>query len=103
MARRTKKSQSKHDEKVEEIAKDLKAKGYDVEADIRGYPKPGTLGGVRPDVIARKGTERKIIEVETRESKDSARDRKQQREFRAAAKRSKNTTFRRVIVNTDDN
>ena len=102
MARRTKKSQSKHDAKVEEIAKEFKAKGYDVEADIPGYPKPGTVGGVRPDVVARKGTERKIVEVETPESKDSARDRKQQREFRAAAKRSKNTTFRRVIVDPDD-
>lgn len=102
MARRSKKSQSVHDAKVLEIAKDFEAKGYEVMADISGYKRPGTLGGVRPDVVAKKGTERKIVEVETSESNDSARDRKQQQEFRAAAKRSKNTTFRRVVVDSED-
>ncbi len=42
MARRSKKSQSKHDTKVLEIAKDFEAKGYEVMADISGYKRPGT-------------------------------------------------------------
>lgn len=102
MARRGKRSQSKHDRKVREIAKAMKDKGYEIKADIRGYPKPDTIGGFRPDVIATKGRERKIVEVETSESKNSVRDLNQQRAFRRAAKRSQNTTFRRVIVNTDE-
>lgn len=100
MPRRSKDSQSKHDRKVEEIAKNYEKQGYKVEADVPGFPQPGTIGGVRPDVVAKKGTERKIVEVETPESKDTARDKDQQREFRKAANRSKNTTFRRVV--TDD-
>ena len=102
MARRSKKSQSKHDAEVKRIAKEFEAKGFNIEADIPGYRRPDTIGGVRPDVVARKGRERKIVEVETPESKDSARDREQQRKFRAAANRSKHTTFRRVIVDTED-
>ena len=102
MSRRSKGSQSKYDIAVRRIAKELKDKGYEVKADVRGYPRPDTLGGFRPDVVAKKGSERKIVEVETSESKDSARDRKQQQAFRAAAKRSKHTTFRRVVVDTVD-
>ncbi len=102
MPRRGKRSQSKHDAEVRRIAKELKDKGYEVQADIRGYGKPDTIGGLRPDVIARKGVERKIVEVETSESRNTPRDLKQQRAFRQAANRSKNTTFRRVIVKSED-
>ena len=102
MPRRSKGSQSKHDAEVNKLAKELAKKGYDVQADVRGYPQPGTLGGYRPDVVAKKGTERKIIEVETTESVNSARDVQQQKAFRQAARRSKNTTFRRVVVKTED-
>ncbi|MBW7996797.1 MAG: hypothetical protein FVQ81_09585 [Candidatus Glassbacteria bacterium] len=102
MPRRAKRSQSKHDVEVRRIAKDLKDKGYEVQADIRGHSRPDTIGGLRPDVIARKGIERKIVEVETSESRSTPRDLKQQRAFRQAANRSKNTTFRRVIVKTED-
>ena len=102
MPRRGKRSQSKHNAEVRRIAKELKDKGYDVQADIPGYGSPDTIGGLRPDVIARKGGERKIVEVETSESRNTARDLKQQRAFRQAATRSKNTTFRRVVVKTEE-
>lgn len=102
MAKRTKRSQSKHDTEVRRIAKDMQAKGYDVQADVAGYSKPDTIGGYRPDVIARKGVERKIVEVETSESRNTARDLGQQSAFRKAANRSKHTKFRRVIVKTED-
>jgi len=82
MTQRSKTSQSKHDTAVRRIAKDLKVKGYEVRADVQGFAQPGTLGGYRPDVVAIKGTHRKIIEVETSESVDSARDRGQQSAFR---------------------
>ena len=98
MAKRPKGSQSTHDAEVSREAKKLKDQGYDVKADIRGYPQPDTIGGFRPDVVGKKGLERKIIEVETPESVDSARDRKQQQAFRKSAKRSKNTTFLRKVT-----
>ena len=102
MARRSKGSQSKHDAEVRRIAKEFKSKGYDVQADVRGYPKPDTIGGLRPDVVATKGDAKKIVEVETPDSLNTARDLQQQSAFREAAKRSKKTTFRRVVVKTED-
>ncbi len=42
MPRRSKGSQSKHDAEVNKLAKELAKKGYDVQADVRGYPQPGT-------------------------------------------------------------
>ena len=95
---RTKKGQAVHDKNVLREANKLKRQGFDVEADLPGFDKPSTLGGFTPDVVARKGKQRKIVEVETPESVDSARDKKQQQAFRQASKRSENTTFRRVIT-----
>jgi len=95
---RSKKAQSEHDKKVRQEARKLKQKGYDVSADVSGFPQPKTIGGYRPDVIGQKGRERKIIEVETPNSKGTARDKKQQQAFRNTANRSKNTTFRRTIT-----
>ena len=98
MPKRSKRSQSKHDAEVEKTARRLERQGYDVQADLAGFRQPDTIAGYRPEVVARKGRERKIVEVETPESVDSARDRGQQRAFREAAKRSKNTTFIRRIT-----
>jgi hypothetical protein len=95
---RSKRSQSKHDSQVRSIARKLEKQGYNVKADIKGYPKPNTIGGYRPDVVATKGGSRKIYEVETVDSKDTARDLSQQKEFRKAAARSNDTTFKRTIV-----
>lgn len=98
MAKRSQKAQSGHDAEVKRIAKQLQNQGYEVKADVKGYSQPETIGGVRPDVIAKKGRERKIVEVETPESVDAARDKKQQQAFQAAADRSKNTTFTRKVT-----
>ncbi len=100
MPRRSNRSQSKHDAEVREIAEQFERQGFEVDADISGFPKPQTLGGKRPDVVARRGGQRKIVEVETTESAETARDLNQQKAFRAAAKRSKNTTFVRRVVKT---
>ena len=91
-------SQSKHDRVVRELANRLERQGFDVEADVSGFSRPGTIGGFRPDVVAKDGWTRKIIEVETPDSVNSARDVEQQRAFRQAARRSKHTTFRRVLT-----
>lgn len=92
------KSQSKHDSLVRRAARKLQVQGFKVKADVSGFPKPETIGGYRPDVVGTKRTQTKIIEVETPDSKDSARDKGQQQAFRSAALRSKNTTFTRKVT-----
>ncbi len=97
---RSKRNQSKHDTEVQKLARKYENQGYNVKADIPGYSKPSTISGYRPDVEAKKGWERKIYEVETPDSVNSARDKQQQQAFRQAARKSKHTTFKRTI--TDD-
>jgi len=94
----SRKNQTKHDAKVRSIARKLDRQGFDVKADIRGYEQPNTIRKFRPDVVGTKGRQRKIHEVETRDSVDSARDQKQQNAFKQAAKQSKDTTFKRTIT-----
>ncbi len=85
---RSKKSQTDHNEKVRQIANQLDKQGYDVQADVSGFPKPDTIGGLRPDVIAKKPGERKIIEVETPDSLNDTRAEKPRTTFKDAADRS---------------
>jgi len=95
---RSRKSQTKHNTKVRSIARRLERQGFDVKADVRGYIQPDTIRGFRPDVVGIKGRQRKIHEVETKDSMDSARDESQQKAFRQAADQSKNTTFKRTVT-----
>jgi hypothetical protein len=89
---------TKHDKEVRDIVNRMKKQGYEVKADISGYGKPDTIGSYRPDVVAEKGGQRKIYEVETPESVDKARDKNQQSTFRNAANRSKNTSYVRKVT-----
>lgn len=91
-------SQNKHDRKVKEVAKDYGARGYDVLADVPGYPKPPTIGGYRPDVVARKGGQETVVEVETPDSVNSERDIAQQGAFLRAARRSEKRHYRRIVT-----
>ena len=95
---RSRRGQGEHDAKVKKIARKLERKGFEVFADVRGYEQPKTLGGFRPDIIAKKGSQRKIVEVETPDSVDTARDEAQKKAFRQAADRGESTTFKRVIT-----
>lgn len=95
---RTKQSQSKHDRAVQRAADSYSRQGFDVTADIKGYQQPKTIGGYRPDVVAKRGRERIIVEVETPDSVDSARDQNQQKAFRRAAQRSKYTSYKRTVT-----
>ena len=95
---RSKRGQSKHNSQVRKDVEKLVDQGFNVKADIPGYQQPGTIGGYRPDYVATKGPKRIIGEVETVNSVDSARDQKQQKAFQQAAKRSKNTSFRRKVT-----
>ena len=95
---RTRNGQSKHNAKVHSIARKLANQGYKVKADIKGYSKPDTIRGFRPDVIGTKGKERKIHEVETPDSINSARDKEQGKAFKQVSKQSENTTFKRTVT-----
>jgi hypothetical protein len=95
---RSRRSQSQHDTKVQRLANKLSRQGFEVQADIPGFTPPKTISGYRPDVVGKKGIQRKIIEVETPDSLKSKRDLEQQKAFRQAAKRSDNTTFVRVVA-----
>lgn len=91
-------SQSKHDAKVSAEARTYDSNGYDVWADVSGWPQPEIINGYRPDVIAEKGRHTSVIEVETPDSVDSARDLAQQKAFREWADRSEYRHFRRVVT-----
>jgi hypothetical protein len=95
---RGKTSQDKHNKKVREVAQSYKSKGYEVYADVPGYPQPTTIGGYRPDVVAKKDRQETIVEVETPDSVNSQRDVAQQGAFRQAAKRSEKRHYKRIIT-----
>lgn len=94
---RTKKSQTEHNKKVQQLAENFEEKGYKVKADLPGYKKPPTIGGYRPDVFAEKGKSKTVVEVETPGSVDTARDRGQQQAFKKWASQSKTKHFKKVI------
>jgi len=96
--KRTTGSQSKHDKAVRKRAEQLKRQGFDVRADLKNWERPSTIRGVRPDIDARKGGKRVIVEVETKESTGDARAQRQARAFNAAAKRSKDARFEKIVT-----
>jgi Holliday junction resolvase len=94
---RPKVSQSKHNQEVLKEARELQREKYKVYADIKGYKKPPRRERFIPDIIAKKGKEEIIIEVETTDSANSPRDLAQQEAFKKAAKKS-GAKFKRKIV-----
>lgn len=91
MARNIKK-QSEHDSKVRRIAGGYKSQGWDVKADVKGYLSPRTIYGRRPDVIATKGKNTRIVEVETKDS--MKKDTSQRDAFMRFASLNKKRKFR---------
>lgn len=91
-------SQSKHDRKVLQIAREYGRSDYEVYADIAGYLKPSLIGGYRPDVIAIKYGHITIVEVETTDSLNTAHANAQDSAFRRARRRSATTKYRRFIA-----
>ena len=93
MVKRSKQQQSKHQEKVKQIADKLKHAGWKVEADLSGYDRPEPIGKKDriPDVVAEKSGATRIIEVETEGSIEKDKD--QQATFRQSAAHRKRTTF----------
>lgn len=98
MAKRSASKQTRHDTKVNQIAKQLQKQGYNVKADLAGYQPPAPIGKgkKRPDIVAEKAGKRKIIEVETSET--VKRDKKQLTTFRRSAAQRSNTSFEIEVV-----
>lgn len=99
MAKRTKPEQSTHDRKVRQLARELRTRGYEVKADgIRGYKRPEPIGRVRkrPDIEAKRGSSRLIIEVET--PKSLIADKEQLKTFTRHAAHKKGTKFDVVVT-----
>jgi len=86
-------SLSKHDQKVKTEAVKLKRQGYNVQADIPGFEKPDGIGkdNYVPDIVAKKTSSTKIIEVETPTSLNKDKD--QQTAFKRSAAQQRGTTF----------
>jgi len=55
---------TEHDRAVRHYAIKMLASGYDVRARVEGwFQEPDTIGGYRPDIVARKGTTFVIVEI----------------------------------------
>ena len=81
---RTPQSQSTHDSIVLARARQLAAEGSRVWADVQGYPKPQTVFGYIPDVLAN-GTRNLISEVETSDTYASQHTKDQLKAFDSAS------------------
>jgi len=98
---RTKIEQSKHDRVVRRLANELKDKGWCVRADVKGYPRPYTVGykkPKRPDIYARKGSKEIIIEVETDSSIGTKRTFIQDQKFKRWKRAKPKTRQYRLIL-----
>ena len=93
MTKRSKRNQTCHNASVKRSADMLSSYGWKVKADIPEYPRPKSIcvdnQCRRPDIIATKGREKRIIEWETPDSYEKDRD--QHTVFRKYARRSNNT------------
>ena len=91
-------SQTKHDRAIRAEANNYKKRGYEVQADVSGYPQPPTVGGYRPDLMVKKGGQRTIVEVETEDSLNTAHAAAQNGAFLRARRRDLKTHYRRIIA-----
>jgi len=85
MAKRGKIGQAKHDRKIEQRLNFYKEGDYRVWADLPDRARPPKVGGIIPDIYARKGKKLFVEEIETPSTKDS--DKKQQQKLREGTKK----------------
>jgi len=73
--------------------------GFKVKADhISNFRTPSKISMIFPDIVAKKNEQRILIEVETKSTIGSERDKRQKKIFGEWAKKSKNRDFRREIT-----
>lgn len=67
-------------------------------ADVTGYPQPDSYFGKRPDVVVKHSKGVLMYEVETEDSVDTERAKKQHRAFSNWASRDRNRNYKRMVV-----
>ncbi len=73
--------------------------GFYVKADhIHDFEYPGKFPMLKPDIVAEKNGMKILVEVETRNSIGTVRDRRQRRQFGHWAKQEQKRDFRREIA-----
>ncbi len=83
--KRGKIGQAKHDAKVRSELEKLINKGFRVKADLPKRARPPKVGGVIPDIFAKKGKQLIVEEIETASTKKS--DKLQQQKLRKGTKK----------------
>jgi len=94
--RRSKTGQTAHDAKVIATANRYRRDGWRVSADVDGFKQPKTVYNKRPDIIARRGNQERIIEVENTRSMQT--DRSQRAAFQRYANNNPNKSFRTLVA-----
>ena len=91
-------NQSAHDRRVRNLANKLKNEGWRVQADLPNFDQPDPIGKDRriPDILAKRGGQTKIIEVETPGTVDSHQG--QHSTFRRSAAHRENGEFELVVT-----
>ena len=95
---RSKPSQSRHDRKVKQLARQYERKGYKVKADLEGYERPESIRKLRPDLRVKKGGHETVVEVETKDSVDTTRAKKQQKAFKDWSEGSPTKHFKKEVT-----
>lgn len=85
MEKRGKIGQAKHDRKVRQRLDYYRGKGFRVWADLPDRARPPKVGGVIPDIYARKKKKLFVEEIETPSTQES--DKKQQDKLRKGTKK----------------
>ncbi len=67
-------------------------------ADLPNWEQPDSVKSLRPDIMAKKKGHTTLIEIETPESVESARDEKQKKIFKQWSERSEHRHFRRIVT-----
>ena len=89
-------NQTRHDDKITELARRYLSLGYRVFADARGWDAPEAINGFRPDLLLIKENSGVIIEVET---SDSLRhDHLQVEAFNKFARFVRNVKFKLILI-----
>ena len=95
---RQKRNQSTHDNRVRALANRLEDQGWKVQADLPNFDQPDPIGKDEriPDILATRGNQTKIVEVETPSTVNSHQD--QHSTFRRSAAHRENGEFELVVT-----
>ena len=95
---RQKRNQATHDRRVRALANSLEKQGWTVQADLPNFDQPDPIGQDDriPDILATRGNQTKIIEVETPSTVDSHQD--QHSTFKRSAAQRENAKFELVVT-----